>query len=697
MTIIVSVVMLLLAAAASAIIFRRLRFPYTIGLVLVGIVIGALISHFRVLSPLESARVTPNIILYILLPTLIFNAAVNIDTRLLIKCLAPVLTLAAPGLIIAMLLTGALIAFFTPLAIAPALLFGALISATDPVAVIALFEELGAPKRLTMLVDGESLFNDATAIMSFQIMLGLTAAGAWGLSVVAEAGIKFVTVFCGGLLIGAIIGYLMVLAISLARNDPLVEIAFTTVVAYASFIIANYYLDVSGVMAVVGAGVVINWYGSVKFTPEVREYMKQFWNYATFVANSFVFLLVGLTERFLFEQIRQYEKLLLHVAIAIGVVLLVRAVVVFGLTPLVNRFPHMKRIGRRTQAVMFWGGLRGALPIGLAISLPQDFPGRFLIIQLTLGVVLFTLLVQGTTMSWLISLLGLDRPSLAERFAEIQARLSAKEHGLKILDEVAGTWHIPAGIVDPVRAEYAQKVEEGENELRAFTRDTAPDAASAEHILWTQTIALAHRAYHNLCDEGFLSVPVVRELDHSVELLRDAVHDRDIPQRVIPGTPPGARFSRMALRILHPVLRGTSTSFLQRHRARILIIEHERDLALAEGAREVLAVLPHLAELCGAAPESSKRCRAFFTLQEDEARHRLDAVRKKFPKFMGHVIEETIHTAALNGEEAVIEEFSRNRAVSARTAEALEELIEARVRHMRKLEWSEVDRLDKSR
>jgi len=164
------IISLLLIAAISAIILRRIKFPYTIGLVIVGLVVGILADHFQILQPFKELHLTSNLILYVIVPVLIFDAAVKIDSKLLIKNLKPVLMLAAPGLVIATFITGILTTVISPLNFGTAMLFGALISATDPVAVIALFNELGAPKRLTMLVDGESLFNDATAIVLFTII-----------------------------------------------------------------------------------------------------------------------------------------------------------------------------------------------------------------------------------------------------------------------------------------------------------------------------------------------------------------------------------------------------------------------------------------------------------------------------------------------------------------------------------------------
>ncbi len=267
------IVMLLFAATLSAIFFRKIKFPYTIGLVLVGI----LLSWFcdKIGLNVSNIKLYHDMILYTLLPALIFDAAVNMDTKSLMRNLVPTLVLAAPGLVIATFITGAAVYFLTPLDLGGAMLFGALISATDPVAVIGLFKEMGAPKRLTMLVDAESLFNDATAIVMFNIVWKIFW-GAAGTKAVMNFGTclsgakDFAVVFFAGLLIGAIIGFIMTFIIARAGDDPLVQVTLTSIVAYTAFIISDK-AGYSGVMSVVGAGMVISYYGKAHMAVEVKE------------------------------------------------------------------------------------------------------------------------------------------------------------------------------------------------------------------------------------------------------------------------------------------------------------------------------------------------------------------------------------------------------------------------------------------
>lgn len=416
---------LVMVALFSGIMLRKLRFSYTIGLVLVGMGLYNLGGFYPSLHILQHFHLTPNFILYILLPTLIFDAAINLDCRELIRNIIPIFALAAPGVLVVTAVVGLVIARFTSLSLNAAMLFGALISTTDPVAVIALFKELGAPKRLSMLMDGESLFNDATAIVIFDIVAAIVAssllranpAEAWNISTLAAIPGKFLLVFFGGALVGAGVGWIFMQIIRFSWHDPLVEIGLTTVVAYAAFILANYYLKLSGVMAACGAGIVVNYYGRHYLGEEMRNAIRKFWGFAAFMANSMIFLLLGLTESFLIHDVGWLRHVFLTIGVVIVAVLLSRALII-GLTGLCyNPFARpANKITLPMQFIMFWGGLRGALPIALAVSIGPTLvpPGeRTLVIQLTLGIILFTLLVQGTTLKKFMQWLGMDKAPVA--------------------------------------------------------------------------------------------------------------------------------------------------------------------------------------------------------------------------------------------------------------------------------------------
>ena len=399
---------LMFVASISAIFVKKARFPYTIGLLIIGILVGYLSSRVEVLAPMREVQLSPDLILFLILPTLLFEASINIDSKILFRNLVPILVLATVGLLISTTIVGLGISAATPLTLGAALLFGALISATDPVAVIALFKELGVPKRLSTLVDGESLFNDATAIVVFNILLGIVAAGtAFSASIAIDGIWQFLVVFFGGLLVGVVLGGAMLWVIALEKQDHMVQAALTIVLAYLAFIVAEHFLHVSGVIAVVAAGVFGSWAGARIFDDKMRHYVTEFWELMAFFANSMIFLLIGLSEYHLFEDLGRYQETIGYILLGFVLTLVARLVVVYGLTPLTNRLSPEARVGSSDKAIMFWGGLRGAIPLALALGLPADFEHRVMIIDLTLGVVLMSLLIQGTTVGWLLKKLKL--------------------------------------------------------------------------------------------------------------------------------------------------------------------------------------------------------------------------------------------------------------------------------------------------
>ncbi|MGB1271616.1 MAG: cation:proton antiporter, partial [Endozoicomonas sp.] len=329
---------LFLLAATSAILLKKLRFPYTIGLVVIGMMLGIAAKHFEFLSPVLEYSLTHDLIMYVLL---VFEATTNIKLPVLVRELVPVFMLAIFGVIFSTLVVGYLVGEFTPLTLAGALLFGALISATDPVAVIALFKEVKAPERMSLLMYAESLFNDATAIVMFGVVLTIVQSGL-GLtgSAVMSSVVAFFRVFFGGILVGVALGSGMLVLLRLSRGMPYVHIAYTTILAFSSFIIADHVFETSGVMSVIAAGLITRNYGKRAMADFMTiRHLKPYWQYMAFVANSFIFLLLGLSEDFLFRNINHFQAFYPSLLIAIVVVLLARFLVVYLLLPVSNQIP----------------------------------------------------------------------------------------------------------------------------------------------------------------------------------------------------------------------------------------------------------------------------------------------------------------------------------------------------------------------
>ena len=398
--------------------FRRI--PYTLLLVIVGL--GLAFVDVRLVN------LSPELILLIFLPPLLFEAAWNLKWSSLKQDLIPICLYAVFGVIISIAGVAIGLNQLANLSLATALLIGATLSATDPVSVTALFRELGVGKRLTTLMEGESLFNDGMAVVAF----GLLVAFSEGTANLSPGPIllQLITVVGIGLGIGALIGF--AISYLTQRFDlPLVEQSLTLVSAYGTYLIAED-LGGSGVIGVVTTGLILGNFGSrIGMNPRTRIIVSEFWEFLAFFVNSIVFLLIG-------DQIRfaSLGENLDAIAVTIVGVILTRAIAIYGLGSLSNRFAA-SAIPLPDQTVLWWGGLRGAVSVALALSVPENLPGRDVVIATVFGTVLFTLLVQGLTIQPVLEKLDLlgDGP-MRQEYLEAIARRAALGRVLQRLGEM---------------------------------------------------------------------------------------------------------------------------------------------------------------------------------------------------------------------------------------------------------------------
>ncbi|WP_294540713.1 cation:proton antiporter [uncultured Rhodoblastus sp.] len=381
-----------------AILARRVHLPYTVGLVFTGVVMA--------LTGVETgAMLTHDFIFEIILPPLLFEAALSIHWSELRRDMAPVLVLATLGVLVSAGVVALGMIKLLAWPIGPAMVFGALIAATDPIAVLAMFKDTGIGGRLKLLVESESLFNDAAAAVLFALALTFVAATAGDpLSPLKMAKIV-ASMIGGGVTVGLACGGLAIL-IAGRIDDHLVETALTTVAAYGSFLLAESF-HASGVLATVAAGLLMGNLGVLrpeaqdnKISSEGRAFTIAFWEFAAFIANSLIFLLIGLRV----AAIPFQGFPVAAIAIAIALVVVGRALAVYPLCLMLR--PSPRAIPLAEQHVLWWGGLRGALALALALSLPLSFPYHDEIIVAAFAVVVFSVVAQGLTMPLLLHKLG---------------------------------------------------------------------------------------------------------------------------------------------------------------------------------------------------------------------------------------------------------------------------------------------------
>jgi len=380
--------LLLLVAAVVAMLAKRLRLPYSVGLVFAGIVLAS--SPFA-----PNVQLTKELIFNAFLPPLIFEAAFYINWKELRKDLPVVLLLATVGVVVSAGITTLGMHYLAHWDWITSLLFGVLIAATDPVSVIATFKEAGVHGRLRRLVEAESLFNDSTAAVAFGIAIAIATGSSITPLGIAES---LVVTIVGGITCGAVVAG-SVLLLSGRTEDPLVEITFTTIAAYGSFLLAEHF-HFSGVLATLTAGLIVGNIGSLgAISDGGRVAVCSFWEYVAFVVNSLIFLLMGMQ-----EANQDFMTVLVPIAIAIALVTLGRAVSTYFCCAAF--MGSSLRVEANYQHVLFWGGLRGALALALALGLPPELPHRSDIVAVSFAVVAFSIFVQGLTITPLLQRLG---------------------------------------------------------------------------------------------------------------------------------------------------------------------------------------------------------------------------------------------------------------------------------------------------
>ncbi len=385
-------VALVAVAAVVGLFARRIAVPYTVALVVFGL--AAVLF-----APELDFEITEELVLAVLLPGLIFEASYQLDFGELRRAFGGVAILAVPGVLIVALTVAAVLALTTGLPFELGFVVGAMVSATDPAAVVSTFRRLGSPRRLATLVEGESLFNDGTAVVVFAI-----AIAAVGSTVnLADAVGTFVVTVVVSTLIGGVIGFVASRVVATV-DDHLLELTVSLASAYGAYLIADTFHE-SGIIATVVAGVVLGNYGRrIGMSERTQEALDTVWEFLAFLLTALVFLLVGLA-----ISLEQLVEAVIPIGWAILAILAGRALVVYllvgGTSRLISDRYH-RSIPLEWLHVMFWSGLRGAVSVALALSLPGDFPQRALLQEITFGVVLFTLIIQGTTTELLIRRLG---------------------------------------------------------------------------------------------------------------------------------------------------------------------------------------------------------------------------------------------------------------------------------------------------
>lgn len=468
----------LLPALAS-----RLRLPYSVLLAIVGCGLGILanaqpLGHRPVLddfiAALQHFDISAETFLYVFVPTLLFETALAINVRRLLDDIAPVMTMAVVAVVICTFVGGYALAAISPYGLTACLLLGAIVATTDPAAVVAIFREIGAPRRLSLLVEGESLLNDAAAIALYILLLDALLQGSPinGWSAVGT----FLFSFLGGALAGYVMGQVTCLLFALVRGWSTAEITLTISLAYLSFLLPEHYLHVSGVVACVVAGLTIGSVGRTRMAPKTYEQLDGAWGQLGFWANSLIFLFAAMLIPRTMRDLSWLDVLLILVLYLAS--LLARAAVVFGLLPLMRKLNRGGDISTGMKTVMWWGGLRGAVSLALALAVTEnpDIDGgvRDFVATTVTGFVLLTLFINGTSLRFVMQALGLNRLTPLQQAIKDRALDMSAEEIRDRLSEIAERERIDPEVGAAVAKVYDRAVRDGK------ALETAPGDASLE-------------------------------------------------------------------------------------------------------------------------------------------------------------------------------------------------------------------------
>jgi CPA1 family monovalent cation:H+ antiporter len=528
------ITLLLAAAVFLALWIRRRRLPLTVVLAVSGFIAAWLGGQLEIIGPLRG-EAFKEVVIFLFLPILVFDAVLAASTREFLRNLVPIVALATVALAIAAVLVGTVLHVELGVPVAAALLFGVLISATDPVAVVAVFRDVGVPQRLLTLVEGESLLNDGVAIVGYELLLAAALTGS--VSILGGIG-EFTLVFFGGALVGLVVG--TAAALVLPYLEALPTAALTLAVAYGTFVMAETIFGFSGVMATVAAGLVIGGMIPSRASESVRELLQTMWAVLAYIANALLFLFVGLVIRpdLIGDNLQA-------IGVALAAVLVARPLAVVPIVSLLERVAHIPHVGQRNAAVLVWGGLRGGVALALALALPEALPERDMFIAMAGGVVLGMLILNATTIEALVHYLGLSRPTKAEQFLTAGATLLGVEAARETLDEL----NFSDAIVDA----RLDVVEQQASDI--FDRINLTSDEVVE-IMTLQGLRIERETYQRLSDAGLLppmaTRTLIQEIDDELDELSVGLFDADAARRGV--RPWYAKLSRRVLGALPPPL-----------------------------------------------------------------------------------------------------------------------------------------------
>ncbi len=606
---------------------RKLPIPFTVVLVVIGVLLSSLAQHFPWLQPLKDFELSPEVMLFIFLPALIFESGFALDARQLTKDLPAVLVLAIPGMLMSTFIVGVGVWLTLDTRLIIALVFGALISATDPVAVVALFKELGAPNRLNVLVEGESLLNDATAIVAFSILLAIAVEGSGiGFSDIDNVFLEFLRVFFGGVIFGSLLGFATCELLYRIKANISVILTTSIIIAYAAFVVGEHSLHVSGVMAVVGAAIALRLFGMSRIRQDVTHSISETWEVIALSCNSLLFLMVGLSV--------STENLLSRIGpvlVVVALVLTARALSIYTLVPLTTRWFKLPHVSMGERHIMWWGGLKGGLAIAVVLSIPSDLPEREFLFDLTIGVVLFTLLLSAPTIRPLMQRLGMNELSNGEalelRGALIDARRKLQDNLSKLLNNKLAPGADVNRMLNDIEIAFGM----------SWFDDKTESHEDDEFIAMLRAYHVERKELKVLYETGYISQYVYLDMLNRLYDMRETLRRGESEFKGHHSTGQQSFFQRMEETFLRSIReRRWSSALMSRYQGARMVQQLQRNLAHVLMCEGVIAMLKGQQDL---SDEAREKTIGLYKQRKKHYRKNLKMARVRYPKFYHRYLE----------------------------------------------------------
>ncbi len=533
-----SLLTLMLISIWAYIISKKIRFPYTVLLVLVWLLLVP-VSQTQLFWFIDDFKLTPDILFYVFLPILLFESAYNINYKELLRNWKTIGSLAVVWVIISAIIIATILYYVFPflgleIPFLVCLLFGALISSTDPVAVLSIFKSVWAPRRLALIFEGESMFNDGTSLALFLVILGIILQGQVTPWALGEGAFSFMSMLFWGIIFGLLMGVFFSKILEKIKNIESVEIGLTIIMAHLTFllseliwhyvVIGEVHLKISGVIATVVAGITIGNYGRYKISPKVEESIEKFWSFFAFVSNSLVFILLWLI---LADLDINFSYFIPAIFITIFVVMLARAVSVYLPIYCINRFTQEEKIPRNWQHLLSWGSLRGALAVMMVYLIPvegqswyesliafqsaigwqYDFSIRDFVMVITIGSIMFTLFIKATTISAFMKRMKIDKLHEIEEFEYEEGKILMNLKVLEKLTSIEKKWYINKDEHSELRKKYEFELQNSITSIKKMF-ETHPQkmkqvikSALLLHSLWIEKQYLKDLYHYHEIDE----------------------------------------------------------------------------------------------------------------------------------------------------------------------------------------------------